>query len=93
MRVACMMNIITYNYPYCLYSKVTLRASSSLLLKSSTEALWKAVHKYHSRGFEFKRLAGADNQYYDDGQVRCLLNAHTWAIPLPCINFDMEAID
>lgn len=93
MHVACVMNVITYNYAYCLYPKATLRASSSLLLKSSTEALWKAVRKYRSRGFEFKRLASADNQYYDNGQVRCLLDAHTWAIPLPRINFDMEAVD
>ncbi|KAI0757888.1 hypothetical protein BC629DRAFT_1265542, partial [Irpex lacteus] len=49
----CVMNVITYNYAYCLYPKATLRASSSLLLKSSTEALWKAVRKYRSRGFEF----------------------------------------
>ncbi len=83
MRVACALNLITFEKAYCLYPQATLTRGFNLALKPEDPILRAALRKYHDRGWVTLRLlSDTSGRMFQYDRVRWIEDRHSLVVPL-----------
>lgn len=90
---ACVMNVITWKFAYCLYPKATLEDRRSLVCRSEGPKQVIAEQKYQSRGWDMVRTLRADGPLGEDPSfpsgLRFMGDKHSWRIALDITRVDL----
>ncbi|KAI0323130.1 hypothetical protein GY45DRAFT_1212045, partial [Cubamyces sp. BRFM 1775] len=83
----CVMNVMSYEFAYCLFPRATLEERCTLLNRSSHdgERRIEGMQKYRGRGFRVIESLGWDEFLADSPfsfALRWVGDSHSWTIPL-----------